>query len=168
MKKAKKIKKSRYSIEEWLNAVTRAESPRGEHVKITNVNDGDVVDVCFAGSQSFGSGGYSAGAEYAGKPPVFVGGIKNERSKFASASWGKFQLFNPSVVYHWEVDYCCGRRVFRNEVFVCAAVAQKQKEETSASRNKAEADKKEIACEVKFRRQEYPGVEFIDPKKCLK
>jgi len=138
--------KSKRTIEQWLDALVQGRKPNGERTTVTRVNDGDVVEVWYSGGQHFGSGGFYAGAVYAGNEPekVTEGNCKGncKYNSFISESRAFFRLTAPSVVYEYSGDGINDGRTFRNHVFVCAtdeqiAEAQKRVAEQRRAETKA-------------------------------
>jgi hypothetical protein len=134
------ISKSKSTIEQWLDALVQGRKPNGESTTVTRVNDGDVVEVWHSGGQHFGSGGFYAGAVYAGNEPEKVAEGNYERTNFISESSAMFRLTTPSVVYEYSGDGINDGRTFRNHVFICATdeqIAEAQKK--VAEQRRAEA-----------------------------
>lgn len=118
------LKKSKWTIENWLAAVSEGNKPSGKSVEVTRVEDGAVVEVWYSGGQHFGSGGYSAGAVFAGNPPEYVESGNYESNSFTSDSSAMFRLTAPCVVYEYSGDGINGGRTFRNHAIVCVTEAQ--------------------------------------------
>lgn len=136
------MNKSKSTIEQWLDAIAQGRKPNGESTTVTRVNDGDVVEVWHSGGQHFGSGGFYAGAVYAGNEPEKVAEGNYERTSFISESSAMFRLTAPSVIYEYSGDGINDGRTFRNHVFVCATdeqIAEAQKKVAEQRRMEAEA-----------------------------
>jgi len=114
------MKKSKHSVEAWLEAVSRGQTPSGSKASVTRVTEGEVMSIHVSGGQHFGSGGYSAGSVYSGKEPELVAGSeRHESSSFVSDSYAQFRFSVPSVVCTWSGD-CIGEgRDLGTKVFVC-------------------------------------------------
>lgn len=115
------MKQSKYTIEEWLEATAKNRHPNGEPLEVVKIADGaTVADVGTSGTQHFGSGGYSAHAEYAGNEPTPVV-AESFRNDFIRGKNESFVMTASSVIYERESD-CIGRRprVFKNRAYVCS------------------------------------------------
>lgn len=121
MKNTVELKKSKATLEEWL---VEGDKPSVKNINITRVEDGEVCEVWYYGRQQSGSGGYYAGAVFAGNTPEYVESGNYESDGFTSNSSAMFRLTAPCVVYEYSGDYANGGRIFRNHIIVCATEDQ--------------------------------------------
>lgn len=135
------LDQSEWDVHEWLDAATSGYKPDGESVRVKRVEDDTIVTVCYSGGSHFGSGGYYAGAVYAGEEPEFVEYGEGRRTSFIADYVGKFRVRAPSIIYEYSGDSINGGRTFTKHVTVCASDQQiEEAKQIVAERRRAEAE----------------------------
>lgn len=136
-----KLDQSKWDVHEWLTAATSGYKPDGKSITAERVEVGSIVTICYSGGSHFGSGGYYAGAVYAGEEPEFVEYGEGRRTSFIADIIGKFKVKAPSVIYEYSGDSINGGRTFTKHATICATDEQiEEAKRVVAERRRAEAE----------------------------
>lgn len=122
--RGRNVKLSTVSLEQWLDSTAHGFMPDGRAVRVIRVLDGDIVEVWVSGGQHFGSGGFYAGAVYAGNKPTRSRAGRTARTECVSEESEMLQFTGPCVVFSYSGDGINGGRCLRREVFLCATSDQ--------------------------------------------
>jgi hypothetical protein len=122
----KKMKKDKYSINQWLSALfTEGQTPWGKDVKIVRVPEGESVEI-WSGGSYFGSGGGYTHSYWAGSEPLVDTEKKGGHTDngFVSESGTFYIMKSPMVLYTTSGDDIGHGRVFYRRAYVCATEDQ--------------------------------------------
>lgn len=102
-------------------ALSEGRTPSGDSVReVIPIESDSLVDVWHEGGQSFGSGGFHAGAVFSGNEPEKVGEVGEGTSDFGWEIQAKFRVTAPCVLYEYAWDAIGrGGRTFRSRVYLC-------------------------------------------------
>ncbi len=113
------MRKSTWSLEKWMDSIEKGKLPTGEKAQIIKVEDGEIVEIWYSGGQTFGSGGYTVQAIYAGNEPQKLEDVNTRDTGFICEHSAKFKLTAPCIIWEYSGDGINGGRTFRNNVYVC-------------------------------------------------
>lgn len=111
------MKIGKNSLETWLSALENWKTPGGAACEVVPVEPGSEIEFIESGSQTFGSGGYSASSLYVGTEPELLES-RNKNTGFVSDRIVKIRMKPGSIIHTVQSDGIGGGRCWRR-VYVC-------------------------------------------------